>query len=368
MKLILTKFWRYGFSFIICVLIAGNSYSLLQKIIGAAIIEIDEIGDLDFGILPAGETRTKSICIRNAGSQVLEIKEVKLSCGCTQASISKKTIPPGDKADLTISLSGRKDKGRGSVEVLIVSNASIQIFPLRLKYTAFSGVYTEPSYIDFGRINIDNLPSKKRIKLLGLRTMEESEFVGDLNEEVNTVRIECEDPFLNIIAPTSPLILHVFCVELSENAPAGEFRSLLNVIENEKNENRSLQTIEIYGSVRGSFFCTPASIYLRYSGNDTDKTHTEVRIVSRDNTTDFKILSATISQQLNGLISVVIDDRTENSYKNLRVRANSTTIVNNRQAEWFSLEKFGYVLIEIEFNKQLTRLRLPVEFDLNRGV
>lgn len=58
----------------------------------------------DFGTIPQkGGTVETTFEVRNEGNEELEIGAISTSCGCTTATISSKTVKPGDTAVLTVS-------------------------------------------------------------------------------------------------------------------------------------------------------------------------------------------------------------------------------------------------------------------------
>lgn len=57
----------------------------------------------DFGEVDFGKVVDYTFRIRNTGEEVLEIKRVATSCGCTTAKASKTEINPGEETDLLVS-------------------------------------------------------------------------------------------------------------------------------------------------------------------------------------------------------------------------------------------------------------------------
>lgn len=56
----------------------------------------------DFGQVPPDRVSEASFTVTNAGTAPLIIESITTSCGCTQASISSQTIPPGESAQLDV--------------------------------------------------------------------------------------------------------------------------------------------------------------------------------------------------------------------------------------------------------------------------
>jgi len=107
--------------------------------------------------------------VTNKGDDTLKIQKVGTSCGCTQAKIDKKILPPGDIAKLTVTFSPGSHKIKGEVirKISIRSNdpenpvriitISAKVFPpetysIRKKYKelpdfAFNSQNTLKAYI-----------------------------------------------------------------------------------------------------------------------------------------------------------------------------------------------------------------------------
>ena len=57
--------------------------------------------------------------VRNAGDALLRIEKVSTSCGCTEAELDRTDIPPGETAQLSVSLDPIEDDLFGDVRRVI---------------------------------------------------------------------------------------------------------------------------------------------------------------------------------------------------------------------------------------------------------
>jgi hypothetical protein len=73
-----------------------------------------------------GTTVSHTFELVNNGTDVLEIKDVRTSCGCTAALVSNSTLKPGEKGTLKVDLDTKGRQGKMSRTVSIVSNDSEQ--------------------------------------------------------------------------------------------------------------------------------------------------------------------------------------------------------------------------------------------------
>jgi hypothetical protein len=85
---------------------------------------------IDFGEVVNGTVVNQQVRISNQGDDDLEILSVSTSCGCTQASLERTTIPPGESATLVIEFDsgahGAELEGAMLRQVFIASNDPIQ--------------------------------------------------------------------------------------------------------------------------------------------------------------------------------------------------------------------------------------------------
>lgn len=76
----------------------------------------------DFGKVEEGKLVEVKIGLHNTGKGVLEITEVKSSCGCTAALVSSKKLNPGEKGNIRIELDTANREGSFTRTVTIYSN------------------------------------------------------------------------------------------------------------------------------------------------------------------------------------------------------------------------------------------------------
>jgi hypothetical protein len=76
----------------------------------------------DFGKVEEGKLVEVKIGLKNNGKGVLEIQEVKSSCGCTAALVSSKKLSPGESGNIRIELDTANREGILTRTVTIYSN------------------------------------------------------------------------------------------------------------------------------------------------------------------------------------------------------------------------------------------------------
>lgn len=80
----------------------------------------------NFGKVKEGTTVTHTFELVNKGTDILNIKDVRTSCGCTAALVSSSQLKPGEKGTLKVDLDTKGRNGKMSRTISIMSNDSQQ--------------------------------------------------------------------------------------------------------------------------------------------------------------------------------------------------------------------------------------------------
>ena len=76
----------------------------------------------EFGIIDKGDQATTAFAFTNTGNAQLEISEVKTSCGCTSAKLSKLSYQPGESGEIPISFDSTRFDGVIQKTITVVTN------------------------------------------------------------------------------------------------------------------------------------------------------------------------------------------------------------------------------------------------------
>jgi hypothetical protein len=107
----------------------------------------------DFGEMDNSKDVEHAFLLKNDGNLTLEIGQVRASCGCTVASVSQKTVPPGQTTEVSARLSLRGRTGPQHKTITVQSNDPEQPnYMLTLQGTAISEMQIRPNQLFFGRI------------------------------------------------------------------------------------------------------------------------------------------------------------------------------------------------------------------------
>lgn len=96
-------------------------FSFIFLYIGSAQPQLEIIGGdtYDWGDVKGVDKVQAKVQIRNSGTELLKIYEVKPTCGCTTAPLDKNELKPGEIAtlDITLSLSGRQNQVTKTIRI-----------------------------------------------------------------------------------------------------------------------------------------------------------------------------------------------------------------------------------------------------------
>jgi hypothetical protein len=120
----------------------------------------------NFGEREDTEVVKHAFVLRNGGDEDLVIESVRVSCGCTVADVSSRTLPPGGESalDASVKLQGRR--GPQSMRISVGSNDPERpLAVLTMRGTVIVDVGLEPVYLNFGQLGTDSKQSHE-VKLL----------------------------------------------------------------------------------------------------------------------------------------------------------------------------------------------------------
>jgi len=86
----------------------------------------------DFGEIPQGIPVEAEFTLTNQSKEVLLIKEVKTTCGCTVAGYSQEPILPGESTIIKATYNAKKE-GQINKTIKVFTNLTDDFIPLQLK-------------------------------------------------------------------------------------------------------------------------------------------------------------------------------------------------------------------------------------------
>jgi hypothetical protein len=218
----------------------------------------------ELGDLPQERIEHLTCSVRNAGSDVLLIKQISSDCGCTVAQIPDSSLAPGEAVDLAITFSTRHFSGDVVKTVTLETNdPGSPRTQIVLKAFVRAIVAVTPDELEFGRVTRGTSPSKTitlraaaadTLKVLEV-TVPEQMFTTELTREETPDSIRC---YLK--------------VTLRPDAPVGTFNSTARV----RTNIRSMVQIPIIlkGQIHGFFMAEPGRLSLGQILEGQERTRT----------------------------------------------------------------------------------------------
>ena len=115
-----------------------------------------ENSDFNFGQIYKGEKVEHIYRFENRGNDILEIKKVKTSCGCTAAILTNKTIPPGKTGEIKAKFNSGSNRGNIKKSISVLSNdPGTPNYKLTISGEIIEDISIKPRNINFGSISVD---------------------------------------------------------------------------------------------------------------------------------------------------------------------------------------------------------------------
>ena len=106
---------------------------------------------LDFGEVTAGKIVEHNFVFTNTGDQVLEIQDVRPTCGCTMAGAWDRLIKPGHVGVVPIRYNSANSDGDVFKTVIVLCNdPSRTNVVLQIKGAIWKPIEVKPAYVEFG--------------------------------------------------------------------------------------------------------------------------------------------------------------------------------------------------------------------------
>ncbi|CAM2065537.1 DUF1573 domain-containing protein [Sulfidibacter corallicola] len=120
--------------------------------------------DHDFGDIDKGDKVETEFKFTNTGDEVLQIQDVKPSCGCTSAKPEKASYEPGESGVIPVSFNSSRFNGNITKTITVTSNdAENPKTVLHIKGVISSDVNVTPTFLNMVNVPRNNDVVKKEI-------------------------------------------------------------------------------------------------------------------------------------------------------------------------------------------------------------
>jgi len=147
-----------GSGFVVCWMLTVNEQKGLRIPPAGICLEGVKIGKPTTGV----------VRIQNDGAETVQIFRVTSSCGCTDAYVDRKTLRPGDVANLTVVLTARAGNAIGQIaELTLWTKGNVEEkWTVPVSVSSLEDVVVTPELLDFGIIDTDTLPTSRNVYIV----------------------------------------------------------------------------------------------------------------------------------------------------------------------------------------------------------
>ena len=293
-----------------------------------------EVAKVDFGEIEQQQELTKEVVFKNSGNEVLEITDVKSSCGCTAAVPSDRTIDPGEKGILNVSFKSGRSQGEIEKVITVLTNDTLRTaYRLPVVAVVKTDIELEPRAIDFGEVK------------LGETAKAEARLISKNGEPFEIIFIEADsNRFDYSISPVeedgNPG--YKIDVTLKPSATPQSFYKVINL--RTDNARMPICRLTVVANILGNVKIDPRTVLMRGVMGGDDQTKT-ITIESVGNAT-VKLLGAETTKSI-----VKLETRTLEEGKSYEVVVSYTPDKPGRQKDYL------VVRTDDEFEKEV---RIPI--------
>lgn len=179
----------------------------------------------DFGTVPHGAQLLHRFVWRNPTTARLEITDLRVSCGCVTATPNPRVLEPGQQGTLDVAIDCRRFVGEKTVTVQLLLSPGSRGVTLLVHALSRQDVVYNPGSFQFGVV-AEGTTAEQTVDV---------EYAGSQPWKVEAVTSESnhlEARVTEIYRRTGQVGYRVHC-QLKGSAPAGDFKSTLNLRTND---------------------------------------------------------------------------------------------------------------------------------------
>jgi hypothetical protein len=248
--------------------------------------------DFNFGQIYKGEKVEHIYKFENQGDDTLEIKKVKLSCGCTAVILTDKTIPPGKTGEIKTTFNSGSNRGNIKKTISVLSNdPNTPNYKLTISGQIIEEINIKPVNINFGSIFLDK---------------------GTDKTVAVTIKSQTEPDFkINKITPSKPFIdasiaeekdgEYIINVTLKDYRKIGRFSGKIHLETNNQKQQKAI--IPFFGEIAGDVTAYPKRIYY---GIVTEGKELTQKVFVKINKEGIKVLDTKLTPDF---LSIKIDEK-----------------------------------------------------------
>ncbi len=208
---------------------------------------------IDFGVIATGSDSKRIIRLKNVLDQPVHIQNVTTTCGCSVATPSKRTLQPGEEAEIEVAMNTRRFKRRKDSNVLVTFDLP-SFATVRIPITAYirTDVVFEPGMVQFGPVE-QGEAATQQIHVA---------YAGRPDWVIRDLKVD--NPHLAATARelsrNGGRVDYVLDITLKDSAPMGRLRDLVILVTDD--EASPYVPLLVEANVEPEITVTPATIAL----------------------------------------------------------------------------------------------------------
>jgi hypothetical protein len=232
----------------------------------------------NFGKVDNAETVECDFVLKNGGTGMLKIENVRASCGCTTTALPKNDIAPNEEVSLHAVLNLKGRQGPQTKAITVTSNdPETPSFQLRITGEAIASISIEPMAVQFGRVEDDN----PREATVTIQSQKEGVTFKVLSAELDGL-----DFITHELKEVEPGKKWEMSIKTSANLPVGNHNGRF-IIRTDSAE-RAVLWLPVSLQVIGALQVMPPVVNIRFSENDGEMEQQQLSITA-GRVAEFKI-------------------------------------------------------------------------------
>ncbi len=216
---------------------------------------------VDLGEIAPGISLTETVPLRNVGRRVLEITDIRSTCGCTVTHIDKTVLSPGEASELRISFLASQSM-TSLARITIVSNdvrSPVQFLDIVARKPLSATV--SPRTLLFQSLDRPMLPVTRQVVV----TMTRKETF----DKGNVIKATCSWEHIAVSVVSKPEQReYVVKVTLLDSSPSGSYRSKIHLANRSGVVN---DDVEVDMDVRSKCFLPSAGFVVGEGGRNGER-------------------------------------------------------------------------------------------------
>lgn len=222
-----------------------------------------EPNGVSFGVVEGSTFASKKLVVENRSNDDVQILKLMAGCGCTQATTDRKLVRPGDKANITVGVTGDETNGQRGTYIALFTDHEPSNLKIPVSFYGGKSRPLTPTQLDFGQMFLKDLPQRQEVRRV--------QVPGLLAVNLAEATIIPPDSGFKLVASNDGNSLNI---ELPQGAPNGIVEASLRV---PTTDAHKVYLVPLHGVVLGDWVVSPPELFR----NSKNAVHESIQITTR---------------------------------------------------------------------------------------